>query len=330
MSYASAVRRGVAAASRLHRDLGSETRITHEGGQIDVAEAASTLGLVVLFRPLDKLLGAFVRAPQPGALITTKRPLSVQRLTLAHELGHFLLQHNPSLDDENVLRRAAIPNSGVDDQEVEADAFAFEFLLPRWLFLFHCRRQGWLLDDLKKASVVYQLSLRLGASYEATCRTLVRHRFASDSEAEDLLAATPRNLKKALLGTYTPPDYRGDVWLLTRRDDNSIVDGNHNDLLVLRLEERSSAGYLWNIREPSHLSVVNDLRATFDEDEIGASVQRVITTQSEQRQRGELILLEQRPWQPSDAVSQVTFRYDLTGPEEGLSRFDRRQRLEAA
>jgi hypothetical protein len=38
-------------------------------------------------QPLDKLLGAYVPAEEPGILITTKRPLSIQRFTAAHELG---------------------------------------------------------------------------------------------------------------------------------------------------------------------------------------------------------------------------------------------------
>ncbi len=330
MSYASSVRRGVSAASRLHRDLGTETRIKHEGGRIDVTEAAASVRLAVLFRPLDGLLGAFVRAPQPGALVTTKRPLAIQRLTLAHELGHFMLGHDPSLDDENILRRAGIPNSGVNDQEVEADAFAFEFMLPRWLIQFHCKKQGWLLDNLQKPNVVYQLSLRLGSSYEATCRTLFRHKMIGSDILGQLLAATPRNLKKELLGDYAPPDFRGDVWLLTKRDADSVIDGSHNDLFVLRLEEHSGAGYLWTFKELSRLAVVRDLREQPDHDAIGANVQRTITTRSEERQRGELVLTEQRPWQPEEPLHQFAFRYDLMGPEEGMSQVERRRRLEAA
>ena len=49
-----------------------------------------------------------------------------------------------------------------------------------------------------------------------------------------------------------------------------------------------------------------------------------------QRQRGELELLERRPWQPDDPLHRFSLRYDLMGPEEGLSQAERRQRLEAA
>jgi hypothetical protein len=54
------------------------------------------------------------------------------------------------------------------------------------------------------------------------------------------------------------------------------------------------------------------------------------TTRSHDRQRGELELLERRPWQPDDPLHRFSLRYDLMGPEEGLSQAERRQRLEAA
>src|SRR5579871_1638985 len=96
-NYAGAVRNGTMQAARLHRDLESETQIHQQGGNIDVFSATLRLGLPLLFRPLRGLLGAFLRDPIPGVLVTTERPLSIQRLTAAHELGHFWLKHQPSL-----------------------------------------------------------------------------------------------------------------------------------------------------------------------------------------------------------------------------------------
>lgn len=331
MSYASSVRKGVLAAARLHRDLGTETKIRHDGGSIDIVEAAYRVKLAVLFRPLDGLLGAFMRTPSPGALITTKRSLAVQRLTLAHELGHFVLGHNPSLDSENILRRAAIPNSGVDEQEVEADAFAFEFMMPRWLIQYHCQKQAWTIDDLKRPFIVYQLSLRLGGSYEATCRTLNRNRLLNETDVERLLAARPRSIKQELLGDYIPKDYRGDVWLLTKRDNNDAVGGNYYDFFVVRLEEASGAGYLWSYDNSARLSTVDDRRLEIDEGGIGSDVLRVITVSSDQKQSGHLSFSERQPWMTGqEPARQFVVRYDLYGPEEGVPESERRRRLEAA
>jgi IrrE N-terminal-like domain len=126
-----------------------------------------------MFQPLDKLIGAYLPGEEVGVLITTKRPLPVQRFTGAHELGHSYMRHKPSLDDENILRRAPFSTSGrLDRQEREADAFASMFLTPAWLLALNLERQGWTAHDLENPSKVYQASLRIGTSYTTTCYAL--------------------------------------------------------------------------------------------------------------------------------------------------------------
>jgi Zn-dependent peptidase ImmA (M78 family) len=132
-------------ASRLHVRLASKERMREIGGSVDVFALSFGIGVPLLLRPLKGLLGAFFPEPMPGILVTTERSLSIQRLTAAHELGHYCLKHQPSLDDENVLRRMAASSPSAFDgpqfQEVEADAFAVSFLMPRWLIDWHCQRQ---------------------------------------------------------------------------------------------------------------------------------------------------------------------------------------------
>lgn len=56
------------------------------------------------------------------------------RFTLAHELGHILMGHEPAVDDDATLREG--PDSrGSHEQEVEANYFAAEFLVPRDLVM---------------------------------------------------------------------------------------------------------------------------------------------------------------------------------------------------
>src|SRR3546814_10885572 len=93
--------------------------------------------------------------------------MSIQRFTAAHELGHYAMRHLPSLDDESILRR--MPTSPEPTglfQETEADAFAVAFMMHKCLNLAHAARQGWQVDDLRRANIVYQLSLRHGASQD--------------------------------------------------------------------------------------------------------------------------------------------------------------------
>jgi hypothetical protein len=336
-NYVSAVRNGSMAAARLHLQLGTKERVTRKGGSIDVFDATVALNLPLLLRPLKGLLGAYLPHPIPGVLVTTQRPLSIQRFTAAHEVGHFRLQHLPSLDDERILRRMALPASpemaGPNMQEVEADAFAVAFLMPRWLIEWHCHRQGWLARDLAEPPNVYQLSLRLGASYEATTWTLQRLNVISESVGHVLRNVPPRAIKIDLLREYRPSDYRGDVWMLTERDGGTQIDGSRNDHFVLRLNEHSGGGYLWNIDQlkASGFVVIRDDTESTDQRGVGNPITRRVTASLDHAQRGELLLSEIRPWLPSAPITEMILNYDFTGPEEeGFSRAERRQLLEAA
>jgi hypothetical protein len=108
-----AILTGVKAAHTLHRDLDIREQVERSGGgRIDVFGAIANFGATLMFQPLDKLLGAFLPGEEVGVLITTKRSLPVERFTGAHELGHLCMRHEPSLDDENILRRAPFSTSG--------------------------------------------------------------------------------------------------------------------------------------------------------------------------------------------------------------------------
>jgi Zn-dependent peptidase ImmA (M78 family) len=334
MSYAGAVRRGILAAARLHKQLGLKAQAAKQNGRVDVFSVAVQLNVPLLFKPLDGLLGAYLGGNAPGVLVTTKRPLSVQRFTAAHELGHQQLAHMNSFDDETILTRTPLSkfNNG-DLQEVEANAFAAEFLLPRWLMTWHCDRQGWTDKDLQIPAAVYQLSVRVGMSYAATCWTLHRHRVLDRAMAQQIAAVEPKALKKTLLNGVVPEDFYGDVWLLTRHDEGLMIEGGPSDLLVVRLPEHSNAGYLWQLDSGAEAAfeVLADAREDNESpDSIGGLVTRRITARSRRQQSGQLMLAELRPWAPTSPLATFDIRYDLTGAEtEGFSRVERRHRLVA-
>lgn len=332
--FASAVRNGTMGAGRLHRRLPYREQIEARGGSIDVFAAIEALDIPLLLRPLDGLLGAYLRDPAPGILVTTQRPLNIQRFTASHELGHSELKHELSLDDDNILRRMPMDTGPQDDlQEVEANAFASAFMMPAWLIAWHCDRQDWRAEHLCQPGVVYQLALRMGASYEATCWTLALHNLIDRRRARELVDTKPKVMKTALLAQYTPQDYRGDVWLLTERDADTRIDGSRNDLFVLRLAEHSGGGYLWNIDQlrASGLAVVGDALEDGDPDAVGGNVIRRVTATTGEADRGLMSLDERRPWDPDLPLTSLSVEYDFTGPEEvGYSRAARRSLLEAA
>ena len=330
-----AVRRGTHIAARLHRHLDSRRRTEETGSRIDVFDAIARSGVPLLFRPLDGLLGVFMPEPMPGIMVTTKRQLSVQRYTAAHELGHLRMQHLPSLDDSTILQRDPFADRAhYEQQELEADAFAAEFLMPRWLLAVHFGRQDWSSDNMTNSSVVYQLSLRIGASYDATCRALFRHGLVSFDTLQHLLEVQPQTIKRELLRNYRPASGWSDVWLLTERDEGATISGSRSDLFVLKLREHSNAGYLWDFEalDNSGFAIVCDEREAPQSDLIGGELTRLIVAESSGAQSGDLRLSERRPWMPQDRpLAALSVSYDLWGPErEGMWRIDRRRQLEAA
>lgn len=331
-NYAQAVRTGAQSAGQLLRQLGIKEKIENTGGSINVFAAISELDVPLVFRPLDGLLGAFLNFPTPGIMVTTQRPLSIQRFTAAHELGHCRLEHQPSLDDENILRRMerSDQQQGPNLQEIEADGFATALLLPKWLIANHMKRQGLTVRHFRRPNVIYQLSLRLGVSYEAFCWTLVRYRMIEAKQARELLETPRREIKKGLLNKHKPTDYRGDVWLLTERDAGTRIDGSRNDLFVLKLNEHSNGGYLWNIDDlrESGFAIVDDEVVETDAESDGDPGVRRVTAQPPANYRGQLVLDEVRPWDLEQTLTRLELILDFTGPEvEGLSRVERRERL---
>ena len=173
----------------------------------------------------------------------------------------------------------------------------------------------------------------MGASYEATCWTLALQNLIDRRQARELVDTKPKVMKTALLAQYTPQDYRGDVWLLTERDADTRIDGSRNDLFVLRLEEHSGGGYLWDINQlrASGFAVVGDALEDGDPQAVGGHVIRRVTAATGEAHRGLMSLDERRPWDPDLPLTSLSVEYDFTGPEEiGYSRAARRSLLQAA
>jgi Zn-dependent peptidase ImmA (M78 family)/predicted secreted protein len=315
-----AILAGSKAAHTLHRDLGSRDLLARSGGgRVDVFAAIAKIGATLMFRPLDKLLGAYLPVGEPGILITTRRTLPVQRFTGAHELGHLYMRHEPSLDDEDILRRAPFSTAAhLNRQESEADAFASMFLVPSWLLASVLERQHWAASNLADPIYAYQASLRLGTSYSATCYSLERHRVINAHQRARLLSFEPKTIKRSLLGAYEPPDYRSDVWLLTDRDEGALIEGGRNDIFVMQLHENSGAGYLWDFEElkSAGFALVADDQQVSDPKKVGGAITRRITARSEVRAQGGITLQESRPWIPQLPLHELHLEYDMRGPEE--------------
>lgn len=330
MTRRDAILEGAQAAARLHDKLDTRVSVETSGGCVDVFGALLAVKAALLFRPLDGLLGFCIRGENnPGVVISTQRPLRIQRFTGAHELGHVALGHTLSLDGEEILGRGEVN----DEFEIAADSFASAFLLPKWLLQMHARRQGWDRASMSDPRIVYQLALRAGASYDATCVALERHGII-DRKTSDRLMATPRrDIKVELLRGIEVDNYYPDVWLLTERDEGLTLEGQPDDLFVLRLREKAGAGYLWNTAAlvNSGFAILRDQREIPPPDQsIGGPVTRALTARHSEPTRGSFSLELTRPWQQQAApIASLHVAYDLNGKEVGMPRAARRRLLAA-
>ena len=328
MTRRQAIFEGTLAAQRLHAQLGMKEAFERGGlSRIDVFETASRLGALLLFRPLSGLLGAYLGKPDfpmSGIIVSTQRDLHVQRFTAAHEIGHLFMDHTTtSLDEQIGLWRG----ESKDLQEVAADAFASEFMLPRWLYIHHARRHQWGTQALKKAQNAYQLSLRMGASFDATCWGLQGHGILQRDAADALRAIEPKKIKQtALGGRVALSDSWADVWLIDEGDDGLTFEGGPNDIVIFRCAERASSGYLWDeaLLEQIGFELLSDERESSDADSCGGAVTRVLVTRVREPGEYRVAFSERRPWSPNDAVAKLSVSFDLQGKEHGLPRFARK------
>lgn len=329
--------RGMKAALGLLHDLGLD-REGKRSQRVDVFDSIDRTGAALMFKPMEKLLGAFMKQNgMAGIILNTERPLGMQRFTAAHELGHLILQHDPHADDDGILRRGPIADGRafklVPPEEREADAFASYFLLPPYLIAAQMEVQGWRPEHFSSPENVYQASLRFGTSFSGAVYGLEREQVIGAGLRQQLLKARPQSLKLALLdGQPLPNPRRSDVWHLTEKDEGAVVEAGRDDLFLLRLREDIGAGYVWTFDEmrDAGFVILKDGREPVPEGQIGAPTVRRILAQAERPLASTLRLTECRPWDPEDDPHTLTLHCrTATSDESGLFERQRLERLAA-
>jgi Zn-dependent peptidase ImmA (M78 family) len=314
-----ALMQAILAADRLHKQFDTKAHTQKGDGRIDVFKMFVDLDIPMLFRPLNGLLGAYLADPNPGVMITTKRQLPIQRFTAGHELGHAVLKHQPSLDDEEaIFRSVELSTSDYDVQEMQANAFASQLLMPRWLIAEHMERQQWTPQAIGTPETIYQLSLRLGTSFAAACYALYSNKVINKATYKRVSLVNPKAIKQPLVAPYEPANWYGDVWLITERDDGLLLEGSRSDLVIISFAEHAGSGYIWRLDDlvDAGLVIVQDRRSSEgDDDLIGGVVSRKVVTESQKGAKGSVSLREVRPWQVAGkALHSVNLDLDLNGP----------------
>lgn len=230
-------------AARIHTEAGSQQRAASGYARVNPMALAEHAGVTVMARPLEKLLGAFVREGRPGILLNSERPIGMVHMTCAHELGHFHLGHVTTADEH-----LAYGNQS-EAVEQEANYFAYTLLSPKWLVNRALRTKGWNLNSVCNPEVVYQLSLRLGVSFTGMVWGLSRLKYLSPQAAMAMSKMPPKDLKTKVLPAGAGMPALSDVWVLDERDKDWVIEPRSTDRFIVRLPSHATAGYLWSADE---------------------------------------------------------------------------------
>jgi Zn-dependent peptidase ImmA (M78 family) len=251
MNWANAHRIAMLAAAKAHNLYGIDT-----SRKIDIFEVIEKAGIVLVFRPMPRLSGAYIidEKGHPGIILNASHPVGRQRYSGAHEFGHFFLKHKASVDLDRFTDQNPLPH--VADTEKLAEAFAEWFLLPRKLIESALDHLGMRLPV--SSADLYTASLRVGASFEALARRLWTLKMVPWTQTDTWLRAGVRVAKREIAGEPMPTG-RQDVWEVRKPDDGDTLAVRPGDRIVIHLPEIPTSGHLWRWTGlDSELSVIAD------------------------------------------------------------------------
>lgn len=150
-----------AAAEELLARVGAETP------PVPVEDIARSVGARVVLEALDTDLSGVLHVVEETPLIAvnSSHPGTRQRFTIAHELGHLSLHDMQTFVDRDfVFRRDQKAASGNDREEIQANMFAAELLMPREWLVEDAGEHGFEIGEDDELS---ELARRYGVSQSA-------------------------------------------------------------------------------------------------------------------------------------------------------------------
>lgn len=334
-------------AAKVLGEFSVRDRIKEGYTRVDPTRLASEADITVMFRPLDKLLGGFLREDsKAGILVNVHRPRGLVHMTCAHELGHYFLGHESTTDETVDIGMSA------HLIEQQANQFAYSLLAPQWLVVTIMNLKRWSKSHLENPSVVYQLSLRLGMSFEAMTWSLVRLKFISQTSASRTLAQRPKTIKLDALNIQDASvKVPGDVWVLDKSDKDRIIEPASTDRFVVDLPNHAAAGHLWTVddlrcegfvlepfvqdartvpKRGSSSIVVGGRGSATMRYELAPIAESGKASAMKAQSRAEISVHETAPWSNgSKSHDTLSFSVELDDLNGGLSQHERERRLES-
>jgi Zn-dependent peptidase ImmA (M78 family) len=151
---------------------------------VDVESVARHLGAVISKTPAEDEISGFLLRNADGSALIGVNALhhpNRQRFTVAHEIGHLELhKHDQVHVDRSVIRlRSTASSKGEDAEEIEANRFAAELLMPEGFLIKDFLDLG--LTDLNDEKQMLQLARRYQVSVQAMTNRLASIGFISGS-----------------------------------------------------------------------------------------------------------------------------------------------------
>lgn len=143
---------------------------------VDVRAIAEAKGVRVVAGDLDEDTSGVIVIKNDQAIIGVNRTHhpNRQRFSIAHELGHYLLHRDYAhvfVDTVHAFFRDGNSTKGTDTQEIEANAFAAELLMPKDIVVRYVRENR---VDVHDEMYVRRLALKFGVSEQALTIRLTR------------------------------------------------------------------------------------------------------------------------------------------------------------
>jgi Zn-dependent peptidase ImmA (M78 family)/predicted secreted protein len=217
------------------------------GRPIDIFDIIERSRIWLMFQPMPRLYGVYLPVDAtPGIIINSNHPLGLQRFTAAHEFGHYILQHGPTIDDQRRIGPGRPPDTAGALKEIAAQAFAAGFLMPLELVNVSMRGLGMPLEPSGMTPrQVYLLALELGVSYAAMASQLVVLHKVSPAEGAQLRKIQPQMIKRDLGRGTRPEDPWADAWPVGPADSGRLLRPRVGDEIRISLPETPSTGYVW-------------------------------------------------------------------------------------
>jgi Zn-dependent peptidase ImmA (M78 family) len=155
-------RRAEATARRLIKEYGIENP------PVPVESLAERLGAQISYSPFEGDLSGMVFRDGAKVIIgvNSLHHPNRQRFTIAHEIGHMILHKGVEMHVDRAYRvnlRDDLSSQAVDPEEIQANRFAAELLMPEHMLIEDLRGQEIDFEneaDLRRLSLKYQVSLQ--------------------------------------------------------------------------------------------------------------------------------------------------------------------------